>query len=117
MKRVFYITIIVCLLANCSDEYYSEGRVKTVSATEITAQTAVLNGKIEIVTAGNRAAVSVESRGFVFGLSSNDMDNTVTDKISGGGNFSCNVSGLIPNTKYYARTFAKISTAENFSFS
>jgi len=98
-------------LANCADEYYSEGRVKTVNATEVTANAATLNGSIVVVTEGSKANLNIKSRGFVYGTSRNDLNRTVSDQFSGEGNFSCDITYLMPNTKYYARALAVMELA------
>ena len=111
MKKTIYFTIIACLLASCvDDDFYSEGRIKTISATEVTNQSAVLNGSIQVVTEGKKASLNIQSRGFKYGTSSNNLNQTVSDMVSGEGNFSCNVDDLLPNTKYYVRAFAVVAT-------
>jgi hypothetical protein len=109
MKKITYLAIITFVLAGCNDDFYTEGRVETVSVTEITKQTAVLNGKIEVAHEGSKAQTEIKSRGFMIGTSSNDMNIRVNDKINGKGNFSCNATNLTPNTKYYVRAYAGIN--------
>jgi len=109
MKRIIYFTTIACFLASCYDDYYSEGRVKTISATEVTINSAILNGNIQIATEGREAKLKIRRRGFIYGTSSNDLNIAVNDKVSGEGNFSCNIDSLSPNTKYYVRAVAVVN--------
>lgn len=112
MKKIVHFIIIASFLAGCKDDFYSEGRVKTYNATEITMQSAILNGSIQIVTEGSKAKLNITSRGFVYGTRSNDLKHTVSDKISGEGNFSCHVDSLLPNTRYYTKAFAVVAFAD-----
>ncbi len=119
MERISCFIIFACFLASCNDDFYSEGRVKTIGVTEVTTQSAILKGKVQIVTQGKEADIDVFTRGFVYGRSSNNLNLTVTDQISEEGSFSCHIYGLFPNTKYYAKAFATIhfDIAKNVSYS
>jgi hypothetical protein len=110
MKKIYFFILVLFLLSGCDgyDESYMEGRITTLKITEISNQSAVLNGKIEIVSEGNKVEANVVGRGFYFGTSSNDLKNKVSDKIAGKGTYSCNVDNLLPNTKYYVRAYAII---------
>jgi hypothetical protein len=109
MKKITLLIAFALTLSACEDDYYMEGRVTTESATEITQQTAVLNGNVEIVTVGSEAKPDI-ARGFVLGTNPSDLNIRLTDnKIAGEGNFSFTTTNLLPNTKYYARAYARIS--------
>jgi hypothetical protein len=109
MKKITLLIAFALTLSACEDDYYMEGRVTTESATEITQQTAVLNGSVEIVTVGSEAKPGI-ARGFVLGTNPSDLNIGLTDnKIAGEGNFSFTATNLLPNTKYYARAYALIS--------
>ncbi|MDR1983942.1 MAG: hypothetical protein LBQ28_03865 [Prevotellaceae bacterium] len=112
MKNIIFFTILIFVFAGCSDEYYNEGYVKTINATDITNQSAVLNGNIETVTEGSKANLKIARRGFVFDTNISNLTairdpshGMVYDEIANEGNFSGNVSGLLPNTKYYSKAF------------
>ena len=113
MTKIIYFLTIVCFLTSCYDKFYAEGRIETISATEITNHSAVLKGKIEILTAGEKADLNVKSRGFVYGTGSHSLVNTITDGVTGEGDFTGNAIGLLPNTRYYARAFALIEGKVN----
>ena len=83
--------------------------VSTSSATSInlTAGTATLNGKIDSI--GDPAYTE---RGFVYAAIHNPTVEDDTKKVvsgTGTGAFSVNVSGLVLNTTYYIRAYAKSS--------
>ncbi|MBP5590335.1 DUF1566 domain-containing protein, partial [bacterium] len=83
--------------------------VTTSSATSInlTAGTATLNGKIESI--GDPAYTE---RGFVYATIHNPTVEDNSKKVapgSGTGDFSANISGLVLNTTYYIRAYAKSS--------
>jgi hypothetical protein len=108
MKKIVYFTVIMLALAGCNDAYYSEGRVETVSVTEITNESAMLNGSIDIAHEGSKAQLNILHRGFKFGTASNNLNLSVNAQRGGSGAFSCNATGLMPNTKYYVMAFASI---------
>jgi len=83
--------------------------VNTSVATSInlTAGTATLNGKINSI--GDPAYTE---RGFAYGTIHNPTIEDNTKKVapgSGTGDFSANISGLVLNTTYYIRAYAKSS--------
>ena len=86
-------------------EYVPESTLPVVTTgvvTQITETTAVAGGN---VTADGGA--SVTERGVVYGTSENPT--TANSKVvngSGTGTFTCNLTGLQPNTKYYVRAYA-----------
>ena len=109
--KIIYLVIIAFIFAGCEESYYSEGSIKTVDVTNVTMQSAVINGRLEFsVTGGNAKIVR---RGFVFGTSENELTavkgdfsgGMVYDAIGNEGNFSGNVSALLPNTQYVAKAF------------
>ena len=76
--------------------------VMTHVITQIAETTAVAGGN---VTADGGA--SVTERGVVYGISENPtVGNSKVVGGSGTGTFTCNLTGLQPNTKYYVRAYA-----------
>ena len=78
-----------------------------VTSIDIAAGTATLNGKIESI--GDPAYTE---RGFVYGTVHNPTVEDDTKKVADGtgtGDFSANISGLVLNTTYYIRAYAKSS--------
>ena len=78
-----------------------------VTSIDIAAGTATLNGKIESI--GDPAYTE---RGFVYGTVHNPTIEDNTKKVADGtgtGDFSANISGLVLNTTYYIRAYAKSS--------
>jgi hypothetical protein len=115
MKKTVFFTLLIFIVAGCSDAYYVEGRITTFEATEITDQSVLLSGEIKIVYAGSESEASITDRGFVFGTNSNELNDYVSDQINGEGKFSCNISGLKPDTKYYVRAYANVGYEDNDS--
>jgi len=108
MKKLLLLSLVaLAALAGCADEYYMEGRITTAAAADVTPQSAVLSGKIEVVTSGG-GKLEVADRGFVFGEKPDNLNRTVSNSAGGSGTFSCTAEGLMPNTKYYARAYAGI---------
>jgi hypothetical protein len=109
MKKTILCVILAFVVAGCEpDEYYMEGRVTTSAAAEVTQQSAILSGSVEIAHSGNETEAEIKSRGFVLGTAPNDLTLTVEDKLSVEGSFTCKAERLQPNTKYYARAYAAI---------
>ena len=106
MKNIVFFIVTICLITSCNDDFYTEGRLQTISAVEITSQSAVLNGKIEISTTGNKTKIVM--RGFVFGTSAGNLSERINEISAVQGNFSMKIDVLLPNTKYYAKAFVKI---------
>ena len=74
--------------------------VQTNSATDITANSATMNGNIS-----SDGGAEVTSRGFVFGLNSNNLERSVQCGFGVGG-FNKNVAGLPQGTTYYYKAYA-----------
>jgi len=118
MKKIVYIFVGCFLCAtSCSDQYYSEGRVTTDGATDITKQSAILHGEVQIVTKGESARLSIPRRGFAYGTHRYMLLDTVNDIGSGEGNFHCDVKYLLPNTIYFVRAFAVVEDKSTVPFS
>jgi hypothetical protein len=76
--------------------------VTTGSSFGITQNSATVNG-----TVTNDGGATVTQRGVCYGTSSNPtIDNNIKTGGSGTGDFSCNLTGLSPNTTYHARAYA-----------
>lgn len=83
----------------------NEGSVPTVTTatpTDVTSQSATCGG--EVVSDGNE---TVTRRGVCYKTSQNPtISNQCVESGTGTGPFSCNLTGLSPNTKYYVKAFA-----------
>ncbi len=76
--------------------------VTTTSATSVTETSAVMGGN---VTSDGNATVT--ERGVVYATTQNPTTaNTKVASGSGTGSYTCNLSGLQPNTTYYVRAYA-----------
>ena len=76
--------------------------VTTTSATSVTETSAVTGGNV--TSDGN---ASVTERGVVYATTQNPTTaNTKVASGSGTGSYTCNLSGLQPNTTYYVRAYA-----------
>ena len=76
--------------------------VTTTSATSVTESSAVTGGNV--TSDGN---ASVTERGVVYATTQNPTTaNTKVANGSGIGSYTCNISGLQPNTTYYVRAYA-----------
>ena len=76
--------------------------VTTTTATSVTETSAVTGGNV--TSDGN---ASVTERGVVYATTQNPTtSNTKVTSGSGTGSFTCNLSGLQPNTTYYVRAYA-----------
>lgn len=83
----------------------NEGSAPTVTTaipTDVTAQSATCGG--EVVSDGHE---TVTRRGVCYNTSQNPTtSNQCVESGTGTGLFSCNLTGLSPNTKYYVKAFA-----------
>ena len=112
MKKVGLLIVMIFVLGGCDglhDNYYMEGSVKTLKAKEITNNSAVIEGDINIIFAGNKTEYNIVSQGVRVGTSPGVFDKVVVYSTTGGtGRFSCKVVDLLPNSKYYVRTYVNI---------
>ena len=80
--------------------------VVTSAVTQITETTAVAGGNVT-----SDGGASVTERGVVYSTNPNpvitNLSNTILPCGSGAGSFTCNLTGLQPNTTYYIRAYAK----------
>ena len=88
----------------------------TSSVTQITETTAVVGGNVT-----SDGGASVTERGVVYATTQNPtINNTKVTSGIGTGSFTCNLTGLQPNTTYYVRAYAtnEVGTAygEEMSF-
>lgn len=81
----------------------SDTEVSTSAASSVTSSSATLNGSI-----AKEGSPAYTERGFCYGTSENPTinDNTVSQKVSGVGNWSSNISSLKSGTTYYVRAYA-----------
>ena len=93
--------------------------VVTSAVTQITETSAVVGGNVT-----SDGGASVTERGVVYSTNPTpvitNLSNTILSCGSGAGSFTCNLTGLQPNTTYYIRAYAKndVGTAygEEMSF-
>lgn len=80
--------------------------VVTSAVTQITETSAVVGGNVT-----SDGGASVTERGVVYSTNPNpvitNLSNTILPCGSGAGSFTCNLTGLQPNTTYYIRAYAK----------
>jgi uncharacterized protein (TIGR02145 family) len=77
----------------------------TEEAREITITTATISGKVT-----SDGGAEVTARGICWGTSHEPaLDDNFKASGTGAGEFTCSISGLSPNTEYYARAFAENS--------
>ncbi|MDR1847625.1 MAG: DUF1566 domain-containing protein [Bacteroidales bacterium] len=116
MKKVtLFLVLSICILG-CEDSYYTDGRITTYDATEITAQSALLKGNIEINT--NGGYTTLLRRGFVYSTDPSKLSaftenlcGMVYDDLSNEGNFQMSAMNLMPNTKYYCKAFVVLENS------
>jgi hypothetical protein len=101
-------------LASCADEYYMEGRVKTISATRITEQSVMLEGSVELILIGERTQPNITSRGFVL-KTLGRPDKIVMDNVGREGHFRSDATNLVPNTTYSVQAFATIGYYNDYN--
>ena len=76
--------------------------VTTATVTQITETTAVAGGNVT-----SDGGASVTERGVVYAITQNPTtNNTKVTSGTGTGSFTCNLTGLQPNTTYYVRAYA-----------
>ena len=80
--------------------------VETSAVTQITETSAVVGGNVT-----SDGGASSTERGVVYSTNPNpvitNLSNTILPCGSGAGSFTCNLTGLQPNTTYYVRAYAK----------
>ena len=87
--------------------------VKIVGTKNITAEGATLEALV-----ADEGSTPVVERGIIWGMTNNldpENDNVETDADGGRGNYSVDIDGLVPATKYFYRAYAK--NAEYTSYS
>ena len=76
--------------------------ITTSAITQITETTAVVGGNVT-----SDGGASVTERGVVYATTQNPTtNNTKVTNGTGIGSFTCNLTGLLPNTTYYVRAYA-----------
>ena len=76
--------------------------VTTATVTQITETTAVAGGNVT-----SDGGAEITERGVVYATTQNPTTNNIKVKSgTGTGSFTCNLTGLQPNTKYYVRAYA-----------
>lgn len=101
MRKIISFAAMFLIFTAC-ENYYMEGKIKTFDATNITENSALLSGKVEISYKGNEAD-GIKERGFIV---SNGFQYTIG---KGEGNFSFNIENLTPNTLYEAKAYASLA--------
>ena len=115
MKKIIsYLLAVaaVALFAGCDNEktQSTEFQVKTIEITDITETTAKTGGKVT-----SEKNVDITDRGVCWSTSPNPTteDSKTTDG-KGLGEFTSEISGLKPETKYYVRAYAVSDTAVRY---
>jgi hypothetical protein len=105
--------ILICSLISCSKEDAkptSSAVPSTGAAVNITANSASL--PVTLVTAGT---VTIQSKGVCWGVNQNPTtSNDLTNDGITTGNFTSELTGLIPNTIYYVRSYVTISGSTTY---
>ena len=87
--------------------------VVTSAVTQITETSAVVGGNVT-----SDGGASVTERGVVYSTNPNpvitNLSNTILPCGSGAGSFTCNLTGLQPNTTYYIRAYAVNSKGTSY---
>lgn len=111
MKKVYFITTLVCMLmVSCKPEI-EKPTVVTTFVGEITETTAKVVGD---VTADGGAEVT--SRGACWSTSQlPTIDDNKTIDGTGTGDYTSNISGLTANTTYYVRAYATNEAGTSYS--
>lgn len=82
--------------------------VTTLAATNITNNSATLNGSVTY-----SGSATITARGFVYGTSSGNLSNTIQSG-SGTGTFGKTITGLSSGTTYYYKTYATYSEGTRY---
>lgn len=99
MKSNYLIPALAIFLLACKENIPS---VSTAPVTSVTDNSAISGGII-----GGEGAASVFARGVCWGESSQPtIDINMTSDGEGGGNFSSQITGLLPSSLYYVRAYA-----------
>jgi len=106
---VILLTFVSCTI---EQDYYMDGNVKTISATEVTNTSASLCGSFSVHQAGKRAGAEILQMGFVLkkgGSSTVAHSFYIPQNDIRVGEFSTDAKGLLSNTKYQVQASVKIS--------
>jgi uncharacterized protein (TIGR02145 family) len=113
MKNMKIITIsLICLLFISCEKKPSMPSITTTDVTEITLTTARSGGIVS-----DEGTSPVTTRGICWSIADKP---TTADKTSNGantgsiGDFTCDISDLLPNTKYYVRAYATNGTGSAY---
>ena len=114
MKKfsLFAIYIMACLLAGCEPKVpaISEPLVTTIDATQISFRAATVRGNVT-----DDGGSEVVERGICYSTSANpSISNKKIVCGSGLGEFTCDLTDLERNTKYYVRAYATNSVGSSY---
>ena len=116
MKIAFKLLIVICLILSistynhCKKDETSLPELVTVPASLITSYSALLGGQI-----GNDGGAQIISRGVCWETEPNpDISCSRIFSGKGPGSFTCTLTGLNPNTLYYARAYATNSEGTSY---
>jgi uncharacterized protein (TIGR02145 family) len=106
---IFFFIIISCKKEeNDATSYLAN--ITTTNVTSVLLKSAICGGNI--TSDGNTA---ITQRGVCYSTKPNPTINDfITKDGNGAGNFTSNITGLIPKTKYYVKAYAKNSNGTNY---
>ena len=113
MKKILFVSIFLLVLGGCKKTEVAKVSPTVASVTSsvvITATTANISG-----TVSDDGGDPITARGVVYGLNPNPTisDSKTTDG-TGTGNFTSNITGLLPGKTYYFRTYATNSIGTSY---
>ncbi|MDR1161846.1 MAG: hypothetical protein LBK45_05850 [Tannerellaceae bacterium] len=119
-KIIFFFSLLIICFACEPEDYNFTGKITTNDVTDITSISAMSGGTIDITSKGGSKTIS--RKGLIWGTEKTQVedystavrDGNVTDKGLGTNeNFTCALTGLTPDTRYYIRAFVKIGESGN----
>lgn len=113
LLSIFFIAIIISITTTAcyKDKEQNKPTVKTTDVTNITDKSAVSGGSIT-----NDQGEKIVARGVCWSTSPNPtIKNSKTNDGTSMFEFTSNITGLSPNTKYYVRAYATLRQLDDES--